>query len=91
MNVKEIIAEVESKTQGSRPWPRPRTPNNPRPRPSSEPLGAKNRNARGQNQGLRTQSASVFQKKVFINLPRGVWRVLQDEEKKVMTLAHFLQ
>ena len=52
---------MESRTQGSR----PRTQNNPRPRsrtalPRTDPLGAKERNARGQ--GPRTQ-AQVFLKK----------------------------
>ena len=55
-------------TQGSR--PRPRTQKNPRPRtafPRTDPLEAKDRNARGQGQGPRTQ-AQVFsppKKKVF--------------------------
>ena len=46
--------------------------------------------AKAKDQG---HNAQVFsKKKVFINLPRSLWRVLQDEEKKkVMTLAHFLQ
>ena len=58
--------EMESRIQGSR--PRPRTQKNPGPRPSTDfprtdPLEAKDRNARGQEP--RTQRASVFQKKVF--------------------------
>ena len=65
-------------TQGSR----PRTQNNLMPR--ADLLEAKDRNARGQGKGPRTQrvDSSVFQKKVFLNLPRGVWRVLQNDEKK---------
>ena len=53
--------EVESRTQGSR----PRTQKNPRPRTAlsrTEPLEAKERNARGQGRGPRTQ-AQMFSKK----------------------------
>ena len=56
-------ADVDSRTQGSR--PRPRTQKNPRPRtalPRTDPLEAKDRNARGQGQGPRTL-AQVFSKK----------------------------
>ena len=85
MNVKELIADMESKTPESRPTPRPRTQNNPRPR--TDPLEAKDQKSR--TQGLDT---IVSKKKVFLNLPQGLWRILQDEEKKkVMTLAHLLQ
>ena len=68
---------MEWKTQGSR--PRLITQNNPRPR--TDPLEAKDCNARGQDQG---HNAEVFskKKKVFINLLRSLWRVLLDEEKK---------
>ena len=63
---------MESKTQGSR--PRPRTQKNPRPRPQknpkprtafprTDPLEAKDRNARGQ--GPRTQAQVFSEKKVF--------------------------
>ena len=56
-------AEVESRTQGSR--PRPRTQKNPRPRPRTafprtDPLEAKDRNARGQEPRTQPQ---VFSKK----------------------------
>ena len=78
---------MESRTQDSRPRPRPKTQNNPRRR--TDPLEAKDRNAQGQGQGNargqapRTKRASVFrEKKVFLNLPRGLWRVFQDEEQK---------
>ena len=59
-----VLAEVESRTQGSR----PRTQKNPRPRPRTafprtDTLEANDRNARGQGQGLRSQSASALQKK----------------------------
>ena len=72
-----------------RPRARPGTQNNVRP--TIDPLEAKNRNA--QDQGPTTQRASVFPKKnVFINLPRGLWRILQDKEKKrLWPWAHFLQ
>ena len=55
---------VESRTQGSR--PRPRTQKkNPRPRPRTafprtDTLEAKDRNARGQGQGPRTQAQVLF-------------------------------
>ena len=50
------LAEVESKTQGSR--PRPKTQKNSKPmtaQPRTDPLEAKDRNVRGQGQGPRTQ------------------------------------
>ena len=62
-------SEVESMTQGSR--PRPRTQKNPRPRPrtaflSTDPLEAKDKNARGQGQVPRTQPQVYSpKKKVF--------------------------
>ena len=60
-----ILSEVESRTLGSR--PRPRTQKNPRPRPRTalprtDPLEAKDRNARGQGHRPRIQ-AQVFSKK----------------------------
>ena len=59
-------AEVESRTQGSR--PRPRTQKNPRPRrrtafPKTDTLEAKDRIARGQGQGPRTQAQVRSSKK----------------------------
>ena len=71
---------MESRTQGSRPRPRPRTQKkNPRPRPRTQkqnlrprprtafprtdPLEAKDRNARGQGQGPRTQPQGFSKKK----------------------------
>ena len=84
MNVKEIIEEVGSKTQGSR----PRTQNNPRPR--TNPLEAKDRNA--PSQGPSTQRARVFQKKGSPQIYREVsGAFFKTMKKKVMTLAHFLQ
>ena len=70
-------SEVESRTQGSRPRPRKQKKirgqghkKNPRPRPRTafprtEPLEVKDRNARGQGQGLRTQPQVFSKKKVF--------------------------
>ena len=58
------MPEVESRTKGSR--PRPRTLKKTRPRialPTTDPLEAKDRNARGQGQRPRAQAASVLQKK----------------------------
>ena len=62
----EYFAEVESRTQGSR--PRPRTQKNPRPRPMTafprtDTLEAKDRNARGQGQGPRHKSKCSPEKK----------------------------
>ena len=60
------ITEVESRTQGSR--PKPRTQKNPRPRPRTvlprtDTLEAKDRYARGQGQGPRTQAQVLSKKK----------------------------
>ena len=62
--------EMESRTQGSR--PRPRTQKNLRPRPRTalprtDPLEAKDGNARGQGQEPGTQAESVLRKKVLKN------------------------
>ena len=64
--------EVESRTQRLRPIPRPRTQKNPRPRtafPRTDTLEAKDRNARGQGQGPKTQAQVLSKrspkKKVF--------------------------
>ena len=67
----KYYAELESRTQGSR--PRPRTQKNPRPRPRTafprtDSLEAKDRNARGQGQGPKTR-AQEFKKKVFFRRP----------------------
>ena len=61
-----MLAEVESRTQGSRPRPRPRTQKNPRPRtafPRTHSLEAKDRNARGQGPRTKDTSASALHKK----------------------------
>ena len=60
-----LPAEMESRTQGSR--PRPRTQKNSRPRPRTtfpriDTLEA-DRNARGQGQGPRTQAQVLSKKK----------------------------
>ena len=71
---KALFSEVESRTQGSRPRPRPRTQKNPRPRTAlsrTDPLEAKDRNARGQGQGPRKQAPAFSEKKrsskIFFN------------------------
>ena len=70
-------------TQGSR--PRPRTQKNPRLRPRTvfprtDTLEAKNRNARGQGQGSRTQAQVLSgNKKVFRKIISGG---LQKKEKR---------
>ena len=61
---------MKSRTQGSRPRPRPRTQKNPRPRPRTvfprtDTLGAKDRNARGQEPRTQTQVLSKQKKKVL--------------------------
>ena len=72
-------AEVESRTQDSR--PRPRTQKNPRPRtafPRTDTLKAKDRNARGQDQGPRTQAqVSALQKK-----KKGLHKNFSDDLQK---------
>ena len=60
-NLNTFSRGVESRTQSSRPRPQ----KNPRPRtalPRTDPLEAKDRNARGQGQGPRKQT-QVFSKK----------------------------
>ena len=75
------MAEVESRTQGSR--PRPGTQKNPRPRthlPRTDPLEAKDRIVRGQSQG---HSAEVFSKKKSLRSKFSqVFRKLQAISKK---------
>ena len=67
---------MESKTPGSR--PRPRTQKNPRPRPRTafprtDTLEAKDRNARGQGQGPRTQALVLSKKKkVFTKIFQAI-------------------
>ena len=73
-----VKAEVESRTQASR--PRPRTQKNPRPRPRTafprtDTLEAKDRNAQGQ--GPRTQMLSkkkraLQKKKVFTKIFQAI-------------------
>ena len=62
-------ARGQGQGQGHKKNPRPR----PRPRtalPRTEPLEAKDRNARGQGQGPRTQAQVFSKKKVFKNFFR---------------------
>ena len=57
---------MESRIQGSR--PKAKDTKNPRPRtaiPRTDPLEAKDRNARGQGQGSRTQVQVFSKKKIF--------------------------
>ena len=72
-----LYAEVESRTQGSR--PRPRIQKNPRPRPrtalpKTDPLEAKDSNARGQ--GPRTQAQVFSKKKVFKKIFQAIYKIL---------------
>ena len=69
--------EVESRTQGSR----PRTQKNPRPRPRTafprtDFLEAKDRNARGQGQGPRTQAQVLYKKK-------GLHKIFSGDLQKI--------
>ena len=69
------IAKVESRTQGSR--PRPRTQKNPRPRPRTafprtDTLEAKDRNARGQDQGHKRKCAPKKKKKIFTKIFQAI-------------------
>ena len=69
-----FYSEVDSRTQGSR----PRTQKNPRPRPRTaflrtDTLEAKDRNAQGQSQGLRTQEHVLYKKKkVFTKIFQAI-------------------
>ena len=76
------MAEVESRTQGSR----PRTQKNSRPRtalPRTDSLEAKDRNARGQGQAPRTQAPSALQKK------RSSEKFSGDLQKKTFSKKFF--
>ena len=72
--------EVESRTQGSRPRPRPRTAF-----PRIDTLEAKDRNARGQGQGPRTQ-AQVLSKKVSTKIFQALHKILTFQ-KIVLSLS----
>ena len=88
-------SEVESRTQGSR--PRPRTQKNPRPRtafPRTDPLKAKDRNARGQ--GPRTQVQVLSKKKrssqkFFRRYPKKkvFTKIFQEISRKKRLLKNF--
>ena len=78
---------LESRTQGSR--ARPRTQKkNPRPRtafPRTDTLEAKDRNARGQRQGPRTQAQVLSKKKgdeIFFEIIRSSQNFSGDLKKK---------
>ena len=60
--MKNYLAEVESRTQGSRPRLRTQKKSEAKA-PRTDTLGAKDRNARGQGQGPRTQGQVLFKKK----------------------------
>ena len=76
-------ARGQGQGQGHKKNPRPR----PRPRtafPRTDALEAKDRNARGQGQGPRTQSASALQKKkVFTKIFQAISK--KKKKKKVFT------
>ena len=96
MLASSYLAEVESRTQGSR--PRPRTQKNPRPRPRTafprtDTLEAKDRNARGQGQGPRTQAQmlSKKEKKVFTKIfqaisTKNVFQKIFQALHKILTI-----
>ena len=80
-NISSIrLAEVESRTQGSR--PKPRTQKNPRPNtalPRTDPLEAQDRNARGQGQRPRTQAQVFFKKNKFF---KNILQAISKSETK---------
>ena len=55
------------------------------------PIEAKDKDARGLDQGHNEQVLSPSSKKVFMNLPRGRWRSPRRRKQKVMTFAHLEQ
>ena len=88
---------MESRTQGSR--PRPRTQKNPRPRtafPRTDTLEAKDRNARGQGQGPRTQAQVLSKKKrssqkFFRQSPqKNVFQKIFQAFHKILTIQKIL-
>ena len=77
---------MESRAQGSR--PRPRTQKNPRPRtafPRADTLEAKDRNARGQGQGPRTQAQVLSKKKKVI--PK-IFQAISKKKKVFTKIFH---
>ena len=86
-------AEVESRTQGSR--PRPRTQKNLRPRPRTafprtDTLEAKDRNARGQSQGHKRKCSPKkkdLHKKFFRQSPqKNVFQKFFQALHKILTI-----
>ena len=81
---------MESRTQGSR--PRPRTQKkNPRPRtafPRTDTLEAKDRNARGQGQGPRTQAQVLSKKR---RSSQKFFRLSQKKKKKKRSSQKFFK
>ena len=81
---------MESRTQGSR--PSPRTQKNPRPRPRTafprtDTLEAKDRNARGQGQGPRTQAQVLSKKK---RSSQKYFQAISKKKKKDQALHKIL-
>ena len=77
--VEDTRLEAKAKDTKKNPRPRPRTAF-----PRTDALEAKDRNARGQGQGPRTQSASALQKKKK-GLHKNFSGDLQKKKKKVFT------
>ena len=80
-------ARGQGQGQGHKKNPRPR----PRPRtalPRTEPLEAKDRNARGQGQGPRTQAQVFSKKKVFKNFFQAISNSLAYPEFIGISLNH---
>ena len=80
-------ARGQGQGQGHKKNPRPR----PRPRtalPRTEPLEAKDRNARGQGQGPRTQAQVFSKKKVFKNFFQVISNSLAYPEFIGISLNH---
>ena len=89
------LPEMESRTQGSR----PRTQTNPRPRlrprttlPRTDPLEAKDKNARGQGQRPRTQAQVLSKKKrssqKFFrrSLEKNIFQIFFPALNKILTI-----
>ena len=82
-----LLSRVKSRTQESR--PRPRTQKNPRPRPKTafpktDPLEAKDRNARGQGQGPRTRAQGFSKNNFFFRRPQK-----KKRSKKFLLVIRF--
>ena len=87
--------EVESRTQGSRLRPRTQKKSGPRPRtafPRTDTLEAKDRNARGQGQGPRTQAQVLSKKGLHKNFSgdlqkkKGLPKNFSSDLHKILTI-----